>query len=194
VIIVLSGGLYLSCAALLSAQSSESNSNGTPAQNTPSGDELRKQKAEEQLKQEEKQRILGVIPEFNTTNIPDAVALTPKQKFRLALKSTLDPAVFVFSGIDAGISQWNNSFAGYGQGGEGYAKRFGASYADSFDGTMLGNAVFPSLLHQDPRYFRKGTGSVSSRFWYAVGSTIRCKNDSGRWAPNYSNILGNFAA
>lgn len=146
------------------------------------------------MKQEEHQRILGVIPEFNTSNLPNAVALTPKQKFQLAFKSATDPFAFLAAGIDAGINQLNNDYAGYGQGSLGYAKRFGASYADSFDGAILGNAVFPVLFHQDPRYFRKGTGSFASRFLYSTASTVRAKGDSGRWQPNYSNVLGNFAA
>ncbi|MBV9266176.1 MAG: hypothetical protein JO061_08420, partial [Acidobacteriaceae bacterium] len=166
----------------------------TPAESKPSQEELRRQRAEEQLKQEERQRILGVIPEFNTTNIPDAEPLTVKQKFELALKSTLDPAVFVFSAADAGFSQLNDSYKGYGQGAEGYFKRFGASYLDGFDGTMWGNAILPALWHQDPRYFRKGTGTFSGRLWYAVLSTFRCKTDAGNWAPNYSNVVGNFVA
>jgi hypothetical protein len=178
------------------AQSAIAAPNSGPQQPSESatGDESTKEKAEQQLKQQERQRILGIIPEFNTSNIPDAVPLTPKQKFSLALKSALDPAAIAFAGIDAGWAQLDNSYKGYGQGAQGYFKRFGAAYADGFDGTILGNAVFPALLHQDPRYFRKGTGTVSSRFWYAVATTIRCKDDSGKWVPNYSNVLGNFAA
>lgn len=146
------------------------------------------------MKAEEHQRILGIFPEFNTTNIPDAVALTPKQKFQLALAGELDPVTFAVTGADAGISQWEDDFPGYGQGAVGYAKRFGASYADNFDGAMIGNALLPSLLHEDPRYFRKGTGTIPSRIVYALMSTFRCKTDEGNWAPNYGNLLGNLAA
>ncbi|MBV9405977.1 MAG: hypothetical protein JO211_11575 [Acidobacteriaceae bacterium] len=92
------------------------------------------------------------------------------------------------------MSQWQNEYPGYGQGAQGYGKRMGAAYADSFDGTLLGNALFPALLHQDPRYFRKGTGSFSSRLLYAVSTTVICKGDNGHWQPNYSNVLGNLAA
>ena len=150
--------------------------------------------AEQQVQQQEKQRILGILPEFNTTNVPDAVPLSPGQKFELALKSASDPFAFAFAGIDAGLSQWQNEYPGYGQGAQGYGKRMGAAYADSFDGTLLGNALFPALLHQDPRYFRKGTGSFSSRLLYAVSTTVICKGDNGHWQPNYSNVLGNLAA
>lgn len=146
------------------------------------------------MHKEEHQRILGVAPNFNTSYIQDAEPLTAKQKFGLALHSALDPFTFVAAGFDAMLSQAENNFAGYGQGAEGYGKRFGASYLDSFDGTMIGNALFPAVLKQDPRYFRKGTGSFGSRFFHAVISTVECKNDNRKWAPNYSNILGNLAA
>lgn len=99
----------------------------------------------------------------------------------------MDPFNFVAAGLVSGLEQWQDAFPGYGQGAQGYGKRFGAAYADSFDGIMLGNAVFPSLLHQDPRYFREGSGTVTHRLLYAIASTVRTRNDSGKWAPNYSN-------
>jgi hypothetical protein len=152
------------------------------------------QRREEQLKKEEKQRVLGIVPEFNVSRVSNAVPLTPKEKFGLAFKTLSDPGTFFFAGVVAGIAQAQNSFPGYGQGAEGYGKRFGATYLDTFDGAMIGNAMLPSLLHQDPRYFRRGTGNFAIRFGYAVLSTFRCKSDSGHWQPNYSNITGNFAA
>jgi hypothetical protein len=151
-------------------------------------------KAAEQLEREEKQRILGFIPEFNTSNDADAARLSRKQKMQLAFKSATDPFAFVTAGIDAGLSQASDGHAGYGQGMPGYAKRFGASYTDSFDATMIGNGILPGLLHQDPRYFRKGLGSFKGRFIYSALSTVRAKNDDGHWQPNYSNVLGNLAA
>jgi hypothetical protein len=153
-----------------------------------------KERAAEQLKQEQRQRILGVIPAFNSSDLQNAARLSPGQKFHLAFRSATDPFAFFAAGLDSAINQYQNDYAGYGQGMAGYAKRYAASYVDSFNGTMLGNALFPTLLHQDPRYFRKGTGSFSSRFFYAMASTVRCKGDSGNWQPSYSNILGNFAA
>ncbi len=154
----------------------------------------RKALAEKQLKQQEHQRILGIWPAFNTSNVSDAVPLTAKQKFKLAFKSATDPATFGISAFTAGINMAQGSYHEYGGGVEGYAKYWGASYADSFDGTMLGNALFPALLREDPRYFRKGTGSFVARTWYAVISTVRCKDDSGRWVPNFGNVMGNLAA
>lgn len=160
----------------------------------PLSPEQRKLKGAAELRAQEHQRILGVMPNFNTSNVQDAEPLTPEQKFDLAVKSALDPFTFAVAGLDAALSQAQNDFPQYGQGVAGYGKRFGASYADSVDGTLLGNAVFPVLLKQDPRYFRKGTGSFGSRLWYAISSTHKCKDDSGKWAPNYSNVLGNIAA
>ncbi len=156
--------------------------------------EEKRERAEVELKREEHQRVLGIIPAFNSSNTQNAAPLTPSQKFRLAFKSTTDPFTFLAAAVDAGINQLQDDYHGYGQGVAGYSKRFGASYADTFDGTILGNALLPVLFHQDPRYFRKGTGSAKSRIWYAMISTVRCKGDNGRWQPSYSNILGNFAA
>jgi len=151
-------------------------------------------RAEEQLRQQQHQRILGVIPDFNTSNIQDAAPLSAKQKFRLALRSADDPFTFVTVGIDAAQAQNKNEYPAYGQGAQGYAKRFAAAYTDTFSGTMFSGAIFPALLHQDPRYFRKGSGSFSSRVLYSLSTTVRAKNDKGQWVPNYSNILGNLAA
>ena len=129
--------------------------------------------AEEQIKVQETQRVLGVIPNFYVTYQHDALPLQPKQKFELAWKSSVDPVTFAASRVVAGVEQADNGFSGYGQGAQGYAKRYGASYADSFIGNMIGGAILPSLLKQDPRYFYKGTGSTRSRILYATGQCGR---------------------
>jgi hypothetical protein len=152
------------------------------------------EEAEEQLKVEEKQRVLGAIPNFYVTYIPNAAPLTPKQKFKLAARSVVDPFTVVVVAGTAGVEQWQNHFIGYGQGAEGYAKRFGAGYADTVTGTFIGGAILPALLKQDPRYFYKGKGSTPSRFLYAIATSVICKGDNRRWQPNYSNILGNLAS
>ena len=149
--------------------------------------------AETQIKAEEKQRLLGVIPNFYVSYVPNAAPLTPKQKFELAWKSTVDPVSFGLVGAAAGIEQAENHFSGYGQGAEGYAKRYGAGYADMVTGTFIGGAVLASLLKQDPRYFYKGVGSKRSRFLYAIANAVICKGDNGRWQPNYSGVIGNLA-
>jgi Carboxypeptidase regulatory-like domain len=150
--------------------------------------------AEEQIKDQEKQRVLGVIPNFYVTYIPDPVPLTARQKFGLAWKTTIDPVTLVLNGGVAGVEQATDEFSGYGQGAQGYAKRFGASYADTVSSTFIGGAILPSLLKQDPRYFYKGTGSTRSRLLYAIANSVICKGDNRRWQVNYSGILGALAS
>ena len=150
--------------------------------------------AEEQIKEEEKQRALGFIPNFYVSYIPNAAPLTPKQKFELAGKTIVDPVTFGLTAAIAGLQQANNDFSGYGQGAQGYAKRYGAAYADTATSTLIGSALLPSLLKQDPRYFYKGTGSKQSRFLYAVANSVICKGDNGHWQANYSSVLGSLAA
>lgn len=150
--------------------------------------------AEAEIKDAEKQRVLGVIPNFYVTYNPAAVPLHPKQKFELAWKSLVDPINFGITGAIAGIEQATNSFSGYGQGAEGYGKRYGAVYANSVTGTFIGSAILPSIFKQDPRYFYKGTGSRRSRFLYAVANAVICKGDNGHWQANYSYILGSLAS
>jgi len=151
--------------------------------------------AQEQLKEQEKQRVLGAIPNFYVTYAGTETApLNTRQKFELAWKSTLDPVTFVITGAIAGSQQATDAFSGYGQGAQGYGKRFGASYADIVTGTFIGGAILPSVLKQDPRYFYRGTGTFRSRFWYAISQTFICKGDNGKWQFNYSSILGSLAA
>lgn len=150
--------------------------------------------AEAEIKAEEKQRALGFIPNFYVTYIPDAAPLSPRQKFELAWKSLTDPVTFAITAGVAGIEQVDNQFGQYGQGADGYGKRFGAAYADSVTATMIGGAILPSLLKQDPRYFYKGTGSTRSRIAYALKMAVMCKGDNGRWQVNYSYLMGTLAA
>ena len=150
--------------------------------------------AREQIKEEEKQRALGIIPNFYVTYIPDAAPLTPRQKFGLAWKSMVDPVTFGLTGAIAGLQQAQNDFSGYGQGAEGYGRRYGAAYGDMVTSTLIGSAILPSLLKQDPRYFYKGTGSKRSRLLYAIANSVICKGDNGHWQANYSAIIGGLAA
>ena len=150
--------------------------------------------AEVQIKEQEQQRVLGIIPNFYVSYAANPVPLTPKQKFELAWRSSVDPFTFVAVGMIAGFQQAGNELSGYGQGAQGYAKRYGASYADVVIGTFIGSAALPALWKQDPRYFYKGTGSKKSRTFYALASPFICKGDNGKWQPNYSYVIGNFAA
>jgi hypothetical protein len=150
--------------------------------------------ADMQIKEQEKQRVLGLFPNFYVSYGRDALPLNSRQKFRLAWKTTTDPFTVVGVAALAGVEQATNTFDGYGQGAQGYFKRLGASYADAVTGTFIGSAMLPSLLKQDPRYFYKGTGSTRSRLLYALASPLICKGDNMRWQPNYSNVAGSFAS
>jgi hypothetical protein len=154
----------------------------------------REEVATEQVKVEEQQRVLGIVPNFYVSYISNAAPLTPTQKFKLAVRTVVDPVTFIIVGASAGVEQAQNHFFEYGQGAEGYAKRYGANYADTVSGTFFGGAIFPSLLKQDPRYFYKGTGSVGSRALYAISMSVVSKGDNGHWQPGYSSVLGALAA
>lgn len=172
----------------------ESSSSAAQASASDS-DKARQQKAEEELKEEEKQRVLGIVPMFNTTYRSDAVSLTARQKMSLAFRSTIDPATFAAALLVAGYGEALDSDSGFPWGAEGFGERAGAKYLDAFDGTMIGNGILPSILHQDPRYFRLGHGSVRHRLFYSVATSVICKHDNtGKWEPNYSNVLGNIAS
>jgi len=154
----------------------------------------REEMAQEQLNVETKQRFLGVIPNFYMSYDPHPLPLSPKQKFTLAAKFTLDPASFAITGLTAGVQQANDDYSGFGRGIGGYGKRYAAATGTFLNAAILGGAVLPSVLHQDPRYFYKGTGSIKSRTLYAIANAVICKGDNGHWEPNYSSIGGGLAA
>jgi hypothetical protein len=175
-----------------SGDPTQSSSNAQAALPPFPAEKSQHEKAEEQLKQQEKQRVMGVMATFNTTQNRDAVPLSSGQKFKLFFKSATDPWPFLLSGVVAGIGQAQNSNPEWGQGMQGYAKRFGAGYSDYFIGNFFGNAVLTSALKEDPRYFQKGTGRPLNRFLWAAASTVWCKRDNGTWGPNFANVGGNM--
>jgi hypothetical protein len=150
--------------------------------------------AEQQITEEEHQRILGVLPNFYVSYLPNAAPLTRKQKFKLAIRVSTDPVTIFTTGVTAGIAQAQGDFAGYGPGIGGYGQRYAAIYGDRLGSTFFGAALFPSIFHQDPRYFYMGHGSVPHRALYAISTTVICRGDNGHWQPNYSNVFGNLAA
>lgn len=153
----------------------------------------RHQAAELQLESEEKQRIAGIIPNFYVSYLPDAAPLSAGQKSRLAARSLFDPVTFITAGITAGIEQDQNVFPAFGQGSVGFAKRYGAAFADNASSDLIGNALLPVLFRQDPRFYYRA-GSLRSRVLYSLASVFICKGDNGVWQPNYSFVLGGFAA
>ena len=150
--------------------------------------------AVEQVKAEEKQRLFGVFPHYFVTYEPNPAPLNAAQKFQLGWKSLLDPVPILASAIAAGIEQARNSYHEFGQGMEGYGKRFGADYLDQVNGVIIGHVLMQSVFHQDPRYFYKGTGSIRSRALYAIATAFVCKGDNGHWQPDYSDVLGGLAS
>jgi len=155
----------------------------------PSSEQL----ATQQVEIEEKQRVFGIIPNFYVVYDPNAVPLTPKLKFRLALHTSTDPITILGSAFIAGVDQAADT-PDYDQGWKGYGQRFGANYANGLTDIMIGGAILPSILHQDPRYFYQGTGTNKSRAIHALSSPFICKGDNGRWQPNFSALGGYLAS
>jgi len=139
--------------------------------------------------------ILGLIPNYRTApTLQNYKPLTIGQKFKMASEDSLDRGTFVMAGAFGGLGQLTSSNKSFGQGAAGFGKYFGASYGDLLIGNYMTEAVFPSILHQDPRYFRRGTGSGRSRFFYAISQVIWTNRDSGGTQFNYSEWLGNSTA
>jgi len=153
-----------------------------------------KQLSEEQLHIAEQQRIAGIIPNFYSSYNWNAPPMLAKQKFQLSIRSIIDPVSFLTVAAIAGAEQYQNVFPEYGSGIDGYGKRYGAALANHVAGTLLGRAVYPSIFHQDPRYFYKGKGTIGSRALYAISTAVIARGDDGRWQPNYSRVLGHFSA
>lgn len=144
--------------------------------------------------EEEHQRVLGVIPNFYMVySRSDEVPLTTGLKYRLAFRAIIDPVTITGSALLAGVDQAVNTPA-YGQGARGFGQRMGANYAGVASDFLVGSAVLPSLLHQDPRYYYKGEGTAKSRFLHALSIPILCKGDNGRTQLNVSSIGGDFAS
>jgi hypothetical protein len=156
--------------------------------------EINQELADRQVQIAEEQRVLGVFPNFYSSYDWNAPPMGPRQKFRLAFRSMMDPMAFAGAAGIAGFEQFYNIFPGYGGGIQGYFKRYGAAYTNDFSSRMLASGVFASLFHQDPRYFYKGTGTFQSRALYAISCAYVTRDDQGRMRPNYSHILGVFAA
>ncbi len=150
--------------------------------------------AQEEIHIEEEQRVLGVFPNFYSSFDWNAPAMNSKQKFHLVSHSILDPMSFLAVGMIAGMQQGQNTYPSYGQGMEGYAKRYGAAFATDTISVLMSRAVYPAFFHQDPRYFYKGTGSYTSRTFYAISQSVLCRGDNGRQQFNYSHLLGNVTA
>jgi hypothetical protein len=166
-----------------------------PKPEAPASESRDKTEQEKEIeRKEQSHRLLGVVPRFGVTERQDAPPLTPGDKFHLFAKSAFDPATFAIEGLQAGLSQAENEFPGYGQGAQGYGKRFGASFADEISSGFFSNYFYPTLLKEDPRYFRLGEGSVKHRLGYAIVQEFVCRTDSGGRSFSFENVLGAFSS
>ena len=161
---------------------------------TGNSEELKEELSQQQVQIAVEQRVWGVFPNFYSSYDWQAPPMKPKQKFQLAFRSMIDPMAFAGAAGIAGAEQYYNIFPAYGGGTAGYFKRFGAAYTNDFSARMLSSGLFATIFHEDPRYFYKGTGSMQSRTMYAISCAFVARNDEGRWRPNYSHVLGVFAA
>jgi hypothetical protein len=143
----------------------------------------------------ESRRIFGIIPNNRTwPSLKDYKPLSTQEKFRIARADSLDRGTFILAAAFAGEAQLTNADPSFGQGVRGYARYFGTSYGDFVIGNYMSEAIYPALLHQDPRYFRRGAGSTWSRLAYAMGQIFWTHTDSDRTQLNYSELLGNSTA
>jgi hypothetical protein len=162
------------------------------AQQAPETKEQQQERAKRELEAAEKQRMLGVVPMFNVQSNRNAAPLSSKQKFQLFFKSSTDWYIFAITGINGEISMLEDEYPTYGEGVGGFAKYWGAAYADTFDGNLWGNAILTSWWKEDPRYYRMGHGKFIKRAAYSAVTTVWCRRDKGTWGPNYANVAGNF--
>lgn len=153
----------------------------------------REEIAVQQLKAQEQQRIVGVIPNFYVVYEHNAAPLTPKLKFDLAFKFLVDPVTMAGFGLNAGFYQIGG-YPSYDQNLKGFGQRLGATFAGGYTNILVGDAILPSLLHQDPRYFYQGTGTTKSRLLHAISSPFVIRGDDGRRQFNFSDIGGDLAS
>lgn len=150
--------------------------------------------AEQQVKIAVRQRIGGIVPNFYSSYDWNAPPMRAKQKLKLSFRSIIDPVSLLTIAGTSGVQQYRNTSPEYGGGIGGYGKRYAANLADNVNGVLLSRGVYPSIFHQDPRYFYKGKGSIHSRLFYAISTAVIARGDDGHWKPNYSHVLGNFSA
>jgi len=140
--------------------------------------------------------IFGLVPEYDAVNTPPPhyEPISAARKFTIAAHDGFDPFSWVTTGLYAGVGQWHNQYPQFGQGAQGYAKRYGGAFADGAIANFMSEAIFPSLLHEDPRYFRLGKGSFFHRVGYTLSRELITRKDSGAHGFNISEIAGNLGA
>ncbi len=149
--------------------------------------------AVQQVKVEEKQRVLGIVPNFYVTYDHNAAPLPARLKYTLAYRASSDPVTLAGIAMLSGMDQAGDT-PDYDEGLRGYGQRLGANLTTGFADIMIGGAILPSLLHEDPRYFYQGTGTTRSRIFHALSAPFVARGDNGRWQPNFSSVGGDLAA
>ncbi len=168
-----------------------------PADQPSAASNSQDQKSPDQQNRKKKKddRMFYVMPNYLTVdNQSQVLPISWKEKFAITAKGTFDPYEFGIVGVVAGIRQAENAYPGFGQGASGYAKRYGAAFADQVDGNIMSGAVFPSILRTDPRYFRRAKGRFGRRFGYAVSRVLVTRKDSGGNLFNIPEFAGNATA
>jgi len=153
------------------------------------------QDTKQDTKKSKDDRMFYVMPNYLTVDSQSQVKpISWKEKFAISAKGSFDPYEFTIVGIVAGIRQAENSYPAFGQGMEGYGKRYGTAFADQVDGNVMVGGVFPAILKVDPRYFQLGRGSFTHRFGYAFDRIFIARTDSGAHMFNVPEFLGNATA
>ncbi len=183
---IAAGAVYLAPPIRLGAATSSTELTVTPL--------TEREIATQEVKQEEKQRVLGIVPNYFVTYDKDPAPLDAKQKFSLGLHEVLDPVSFILAAGEAGGEQLVNYYPGFGSGPAAFGKRYGAAVADATSSTLFRDSIYPSLFHQDPRYYYLGEGTTWHRAKYALETALICKGDNGKWQTNYSSIVGSLSS
>jgi hypothetical protein len=185
------------CVAPLT-QASDQDPNSKPNAPQPQSGQQASSQTDQKASQAAKtsnDRIFWTLPNFLTVEDADNVPpMTAKDKFKVMARGAFDPSAFVLTGVVAALDQASDTNPSYGQGFQGYAKRYGTAYGDNFVENFLANATFPALLHEDPRYYQLGHGGFWRRSAHAIGRVIITRTDSGDQQFNYSEFLGAFSA
>jgi hypothetical protein len=179
---------------IVSASCAQETPDGKHQETAPQSSTTQTQPRPEEDGPADSERVFGVVRTFGITDDKNAPPLTSRGKFRIFTQNVTDPFTFVGTALQAGVEQATNEFPSYGQGMSGYGKRYGAAIADYSIGEFMSTYAFPSLLHEDPRYFREGEGSTKKRLGHAMASAFVTRTDSGRTSFNWSNSVGRIAA
>src|SRR4051794_16934853 len=157
-----------------------SRAQGAPSPSDPKNQNSNQKRSDSSPQSAGEDRMFGIVPAYGMVEVgTQPPPLSSGQKFKLAVQY-LSPYTFVFAAAEAGVNQARNSPSDYGQGAEGYGKRYGAGFADGLTAGLFVTAVYPTLLHQDPRYYRMDSGGFAHRFGYAATRILVTRQDSGR--------------